>query len=45
MKLKVIFNDKTEKVVSFPNSESNSVVLRKYDQLVSQGDIYDFEIV
>jgi len=44
MKLKVTYNDSSQRVLSFSLSSKN-VVVRKYGQLVSQGDIYDFEIV
>jgi hypothetical protein len=42
--IKVVSNDKTSRVLSFQEF-SRSVVLAKYNQLVSQGDILDFEIV
>jgi len=44
MKLKVTYSDGSQRVLSFPLSSKN-VVMRKYGQLVSQGDIYDFQEV
>lgn len=42
--IKVIFNNNDTKVLSFREFSRKSV-LAKYNQLVSQGDILDFEIV
>ena len=44
MKIKVTQNDKSVKTVTFSEIARKSV-LAKYNQLVSQGDILDFEIV
>lgn len=44
LQIKVVHNDKSEKTVTFSESARKSV-LAKYNQLVSQGDILDFEIV
>jgi len=44
MKLKVTYSDGSQRVLSFSLSSKN-VVVRKYGQLVSQGDIYDFQEV
>jgi hypothetical protein len=42
--IKVVHNDKSVKTVSFSEIARKSV-LAKYNQLVSQGDILNFEIV
>jgi len=42
--IKVTNNNNTEKVLSFSESSRKSVV-SKYNQLVSQGDIKDFQLV
>ena len=41
--IKVITNNNTEKVLSFSDF-SRQVVIAKYNQLVSQGDILDFSV-
>jgi hypothetical protein len=42
--IKVTHNDGLVRIVKF-KEETRSVVLHKYNQLVSQGDILDFETV
>jgi|AntRauMFilla1563_2_1112583.scaffolds.fasta_scaffold09458_1 hypothetical protein len=42
--IKVVSNDKTSRFLSFPKG-IEKVVLTKYNQLVSQGDILDYELV
>ena len=42
--IKIVNNDNSSKVLSFKEF-SRQAVLAKYNQLVSQGDILDFEIV
>jgi hypothetical protein len=44
MKIKVVYNDKSEKTLYFSEIARKSVIA-KYNQLVSQGDIADFELV
>jgi hypothetical protein len=44
LQIKVVHNDKSEKTVTFSETARKSV-LAKYNQLVSQGDILDFQIV
>jgi hypothetical protein len=42
--IKVIRNDGSVRILGF-KEETKNVVLHKYNQLVSQGDIVDFELV
>jgi hypothetical protein len=42
--IKVIHNDGSSRVLMF-KEDTRNVVLHKYNQLVSQGDIKDFELV
>ena len=42
--IKIINNDKSESVLSFKEF-SRKTVLAKYNQLVSEGEILDFELV
>jgi hypothetical protein len=42
--IKIIHSDGSSRIVRF-KEETRNVVLHKYNQLVSQGDIFDFEIV
>ena len=44
MKLKVTYNDSSQRVLSF-SIHSEQVVLSQFSQLVAQGHIYDFEVV
>ena len=44
MKIKVTYNNKTEKLLVFSESARKSV-MAKYNQLVSEGEILDFELV
>jgi len=44
LQIKVSYNDKSSKVLSFREFARKSV-LAKYNQLVSQGDILSFEVV
>ena len=44
MKIKVTCNNKTEKLLVFSESARKSV-MAKYSQLVSEGEILDFELV
>jgi hypothetical protein len=44
LQIKVVYNDKSEKTLNFSEFARKSV-LAKYNQLVSQGDILDFQIV
>ena len=43
-KIKVIYNSDSSRVLNFSEFSRKSV-LAKYNQLVSQGDILDFELV
>jgi hypothetical protein len=42
--IKVVYNSQSSRVLSFSEFSRKSV-LAKYNQLVSQGDILDFELV
>jgi len=44
MKIKVIYNNSTERVLTFAKGMDN-VILANYNQEVSQGNILDFEVV
>jgi hypothetical protein len=42
--IKVTNNDNSEKVLKFPESIRNGVT-HKYNQLISQGDIKDYQFI
>jgi hypothetical protein len=42
--IKVINNDNSEKVLRFPEKIRNGVT-HKYNQLISQGDIKDYQFI
>jgi hypothetical protein len=44
MKIKVVYNDKSEKTLRFSEIARKSV-MAKYSQLVSEGEIESFELV